>query len=197
MLIEKDHGRKFMVDLVEEATGVPPLDCRLEYPKFTFVRMPAGKYSVRVRATHPSALTIIVDGKTVAQAKVRRGEHHFGEDDGGTPLVFKPGMAVIRVEQPAREPASADDGPGTLDAAVAKLEAKSEDVRTNGRVIVHLRATDGDDHTANRDALPPDDVTVITFQMNAPADHDQLVASNLDRMVMPETEHTGHCNLCH
>jgi len=155
-----------------------------------FVRMPVGQYALRVMSQHKTELLMHVDGKLVLRTVVPSGLQYVEKDEQGNLFIFaKPGEAkplipasdqVLNqapeqeVEQPALALETADED--------ANVQAPMLPVSDPGSVFVVIRFVD----EPGPGLKPPAQEFEVVFQMNAPADHDLLVAEkHLLTMVKP------------
>lgn len=164
-----------------------------------FVRMPEGPFAIRVMSKHATQMLVHVSGKLVLRTDVASGLQYLKKDGSGANFVFG-------VDNDQSANASAPSL--TDEEQIAALSAPKADVSASDEVQPSLL----DDITDSGVQLPlladatPDSVFIVVrfvddegpgvkppaqefevcFQMNKPAEHDELVATrNLLTMVRP------------
>lgn len=155
----------------------------------TFVRMPHGQYAVRVISRHAVDLLVHVDGQLRRRVSLPKGINYVDTDGDGQPLFFlEKGETAKFVPQNDQD---AIDGAPTVAAEQGQLGLADDNVQVplvppsgHGLVFVVARFTP----ELTPGLKPPAQEYEATFQMNAPQDHDELLASsNLLHMVPPDT----------
>jgi hypothetical protein len=181
-----------------------------------FVRMPVGPFAIRVMSKHSTEMLVHISGKLVLRTKVDPGLQYIRTDGAGSPLVFGTDGNAATVlpasdaDQIARLTASAASDDSSIAAESADTAgdtvsaADSEGIRDIASAAVDnidsavqlplLPIADADSvfivvrfvDEPGQGFTPPPQEFEVTFQMNKPEDHDELVATrNLLTMVKP------------
>lgn len=189
-----------------------PVSHRTEDSNKTFLRMPEGNYAIRVMSKSATEMLVHVSGKLVLRTQVEPGLQYIRKDGAGNYLLFgtaseQPNVVASDAEKIAMLSSSAttngatkeaDDsvkeadlfsgenlegGPSQDDANALNFEQLPllPDAEENSVFIV-VRFVD----EPGPGLKPPAQEYEMVFQMNKPADHDELVATrNLLTMVKP------------
>jgi len=162
------------VDLICMANNQVPLG--IETPETNFLRMPHGKFGVRIVTSRETEVTVHLGDKAVLSAKVEKGKALLTQSADGKAFEF-----TACGEQPV---ASSDE---TKAATTADAN--------HGFVAVSVRFAD---ETVVHGPQPkPDIAETICFQMNPPGSkHNACVASNLHRIIPPEGVSNSGCSCC-
>jgi len=202
MKITDNLGRSVDVALVAKPALSSKFSAGLEWtrPHFyeiannskLFVRMPVGQFALRVMSAHKTEILVHVDGKLRARTVVATGLQYVDKDDAGNFFIFAaPGDEKQFIPASDQALIQAPE----VEGEAAQPALFSEDVDQNvqmpmlpvsdpGSVFVVLRFVD----EPSPGLKPPAQEFEAVFQMNAPADHDMLVAEkHLLTMVKPET----------
>lgn len=171
-------GEHIIVDLVKPSTLTPdgwlkPIEFEISNPPTLFVRVPNGRYAVRVMTTADTEVLIHVDGTKALQTKVAKGIHYFDRDSEGKPFNFG--------DAPA---AQEGDGPQLEQQTLFGTNEEALCVKTYGQVAVHVRFCDITTPTGSH-IVPPDFEQPVFFQMNQPGTHEEVCASMLSKMKSP------------
>lgn len=196
--IEKTFGRRILVDLVDMAKSESPIGFTTD--TMQFVRMPYGKFGVRIKATDQVDVIIRLDNKILFQReRLEAGEiHTISRGDDGKPFYF-----VAKGEKP-KHLLSADIGePIARETEQEPLFPEADLVETEdprvaesyGLVIVQVRFSHVTPDYGPQ--YPPDGFSNVLFQMNEPEAHRRATAFAFARMSRPEAlpEGTPEFNL--
>jgi hypothetical protein len=197
-IIEKTFGRRILVDMVDMSKNECPLG--FETDNTVFVRMPYGKFGVRIKATDPVDVVIRLDNVILVQReRLEAGEiHTISRGDDGKPFVFvEPGTTPKHIADDAGQPIGAER-PLEQESLFPEAEARAEDDRyadSYGLVVVEVRFSHVKPDYGPM--LPPDGFSNVLFQMNEPTAHLRAVTAQFTRMVRPEplAEGTPEFNL--
>jgi hypothetical protein len=159
---------KIIVDLIKPSTLSPdgwlkPLEFEITQPPTLYVRMPHGQFAVRVISSSQAEVKVSVDGASVLQAQVGKGVHVFDKDAEGRLFNF------------SNTPAAANVQPTLFDN-----DEQAECTQTHGEVAIQVRFCDVGSSSDKSEFMDP-----IYFQMNAPGDHEEALASLLSKMKAP------------
>ncbi len=178
--------------------------------KKLFVRMPLGAYALRVMSKHATEMLVHVSGKLVLSTKVNPGLQYLRHDGKGNLFVFGEDNSandIVNISSDAEKiaalsatAAGADDDTASADADAIQPSLSLEsndgaDQSAEDFVQLPLMA-DADENSVfvvvrfvdepGPGLKPPAQEFEVDFQMNKPADHDELLAtSNLLTMVKP------------
>jgi hypothetical protein len=167
-----------IVDLLKPSTLSPdgwlkPIEFEITDPPTLYVRVPHGRYAVRVMTTADAEVLVHVDGVKAIEAKVTKGIHIFDKDSEGN--FFTHGETTAR---------AASEGPELVQQTLFGTDEVAECVKTHGQVSVHVRFCDVT--TGNgKPILTPDFQQPVFFQMNAPGAHEEACASLLRKLKAP------------
>ena len=170
-------GEHIIVDLVKPSTLTPdgwlkPIEFAIDSPPTLFVRVPHGRYAVRVMTTADTEVMIHVDGNKSLRSKVAKGIHYFDKDEAGNFFNF------------GEAPAAEGVGPELVQQTLFGTDEEAMCVKTHGQVIVHVRFCDITT-PAGSQIVPPDFEQPVFFQMNQPGAHEEVTASMLSKMKAP------------
>ncbi|MBU6452430.1 MAG: hypothetical protein KGS72_11665 [Cyanobacteria bacterium REEB67] len=159
-----------------------------------FVRMPAGQFALRVMSAQKVELMLHIDGKLAIRTEVPSGLQYVDKDAAGNYLIFaKPGeekpfipASDYALQAPAAvaevNPVTDQSGLDLFNEDEGHVQVPMMPISDPGSVFVVLRFVD----EPGPGLKPPAQEFEVAFQMNAPADHDLLVASkHLLTMVKP------------
>lgn len=171
------------VDLISGVTGRKPLDFQTD--EAIFVRMPHGKFSVRVVAPLPTNVAISLDGVELLKTKVAPKQINLlSADSDGNDLQFAPpGAAPIRPNK--------DDEAQAI-TVTAKPERLAE---THGLVLVSVQIAE-QPKSKFGPAIKAGEAETVCFQMNAPGQHERALLTNFNRIVPPEGVTDSGCSCC-
>jgi hypothetical protein len=157
-----------------------------------FVRMPLGQYALRIMSQHKTEILVHVDGKLVLRSEVASGLQYVEKDGSGNFFVFaKPGdekplipaSDQVLIEAPIIDVDAQATLPLLAEQSEENVQAPMLAVSDPGSVHVVIRFVD----EAGPGLKPPPQEFEVVFQMNAPADHDLLVAEkHLLTMLKPK-----------
>jgi hypothetical protein len=158
-----------------------------------FVRMPVGQFALRVMSQYKTEILLHVDGKLALRTEVPSGLQYVDKDAGGAFFIFaKPGdekPLIPASDQVLIEALAQEDGSTPAQPALFTEECEPQvqvpmlAISDPGSVFVVLRFVD----EPGPGLKPPAQEFEVVFQMNAPSDHDLLVAeSHLLTMVKPK-----------
>jgi hypothetical protein len=167
------------VDLICMANNQVPLG--IETPETNFLRMPHGKFGVRIVTSRDTEVTVHMGDKSVLSAKVQKGKALLTESADGKAFEFT-GSGEQTVASP--------------DETTTGTTADTQSSDNHGFVAVSVRFAD---ETVVHGPQPQSDIAeTICFQMNPPGKkHNACVAANLHRIIPPEgVTHSG-CSCCH
>lgn len=203
--LDKGFGREIVVDVVNAKGNVPlgfEVDTRGSAPKemepdhptnLQHRRMPVGNFGIKIFSTSPTVVRVHLDGTLVLEKQIDKGLNTLTSANDGSQLYFtgegfrlcKP---VERKVEPAKLPAElvSEDSPASTETpatpevtpAPAPVYAPSK-----GLVIVELAIAPVTAY--NSPELPPDDFTMVLFQLNEPRAHFAAMAEALHRVVQP------------
>jgi hypothetical protein len=184
--IEKTFGRKILVDVLDMAKNMSPIGFETFNPSITYVRMPHGKYGVKIRATDPIDVVIRQDNVVILQRQLEGGVvHTISRDDNGKPFYFAAkGTKPAHIADDAGQPVGAETA--ARQEVLFPDAEDSEDSRyaeSHGLIIVQVRVSHVKPDFGP--LLPPDDFANVMFQFNDPSDHSRAVTENFARMVAP------------
>lgn len=190
-----------------------PLGYKLEDGK-NFLRVPHGPFALRVMSRLGIDILVHVDGKRLLASSVDKGLQYVEVDDKGNPFNFgapsgasglqlhRARLDYLEYEEPVEKAVSSGDDEN--DGAVAPDQ--SEDATTGdanlagGResdlpVQMHLEAPAGaglvfvvarfKDDPSIVGNQPPKQEFVLSFQLQAPGDHEKRLAGSLSKIVEP------------
>lgn len=170
-------GEMIIVDLLKPSTLSPdgwlkPIEFEITDPPTLYVRIPHGRYAVRVMTSSDTEIMVHVDGTKVLETKVGKGIHVFDRSAEGELFNFgEPGE-------------SHGDGPELVQKTLFGTDEQAACVKTHGQVVVHARFCDIDTGTP-RPAVTPDFSQPVFFQMNPPGAHEEEFASLLRKVKAP------------
>lgn len=187
-IIEKTFGRQILVDVVDMATGLTPIGFETDRPNINYVRMPFGKYGVRIKGTESVDLVVRQDNVVIAQRRLEGGVvHTVHRGDDGKPMFFSaPGVKPQHVADDAGRPLTgAGEVAATEGSLFPEAELKLPYAESFGLITVqvrfsHLKPDFGPE-------LPPDDFTSVLFQFNDHKAHLKAMSQNFAKAVRPET----------
>ena len=194
--IEKTFGRKILVDVLDMAKNQSPIGFETFDPNITFVRMPHGKYGVKIKATDPIDVVVRQDNVVIFERQLEGGAiHTISRGADGKPFYFAPkGEKPLFVADDAGQPAGEESV--KQEVLFPDAEENPEDTRyaeSHGLIIVQVRFSFiKPDHGP---LLPPDDFANVMFQFNTPADHPRAVAENFGRMRTPAEVPEGESDI--
>lgn len=171
------------VDLISGVTGRKPLD--FQTGEAIFVRMPHGKFSVRVVAPLPTNVAISLDGVELLKTKVAPKQINLLSTDAeGNELQFAPpGTAPVRSQK--------DDEEQDL-VATPKPERLA---KTHGLVLVSVQIAE-QPKSKFGPAIKAGESETVCFQMNAPGQHERALLTNFNRIIPPEGVTDSGCSCC-
>jgi hypothetical protein len=190
-----------------------PLNVLLE-GGLTLVRVPHGPFKVRVITPHPTDVTVTLDQKDLVSCQVPAGVSELAMGKDGRPLAYTSAADTARGAAPVCEEVSASgiptegfaddvdpellaqtvrDGVVGGDDALANMASTQPDHIT-GFLVVSVKFTE--QAPVPGIVPPPYDEDQVAFQMNPPADHDQMVAANFHKIVPPEKIEPRWCSCC-
>lgn len=169
-------GEMITVDLLKPSTlsvdgWLKPIEFEITDPPTHFVRMPNGRFAVRVMTTADTELMIHVDGVKALEAKVSKGIHVFEKDSEGRLFNFREAGSTAK------------DAPELVQQTLFGTEEEALCVKTHGAVVVHVRFCDVT--VDNKPVYTPDYQQPVFFQMNPPGAHEEACASMLRKMKAP------------
>ena len=194
--IEKTFGRTILVDVVDMAKNMSPIGFETMNPSMSFVRMPHGKYGVRIKATEPVDCVIRQDNKVIFERQLEAGVvHTLTRQSDGKPFYFAaPGEKPAFVSDKAGLPVGANEEEAKQ--LLLYPEADLGDDRyaeSHGLIIVQVRFAHVQPDYGP--LLPPDDFANVLFQFNTPADHNRAVVANFARMEAPDALPEGESDI--
>lgn len=173
----RSPGEMTIVDLLKSSTlsqdgWLKPIEFEITEPPTIYVRIPNGRFAVRVMTSSDTEIMIHVDGAMVLETKVGKGIHLFDRDAEGRLFNFGENQAtkssvtktVQRTRFDTEEAASCLTKPGQV-AVLARL------CKTNISTPCPPAA--------------PDYLQSIFFQMNPPGAHEETCAELLSKMKSP------------
>lgn len=182
-----------MVDLISGVTGRKPLDYRTE--DTIYVRMPHGKFAVRVVTPHLANVAIAVDGVNVVKTQVPPKLVNMLDNDGqGNPLNFLSSeqKAQKLAEAAAKQALPSAEQGSSPSAAQATPDTASS---TDGLVMVSVQFAE-QKQTAQSPGRKAGDTETVFFQMNPPGKHEFEMARNLLKVIPPEGVTNSGCSCC-
>jgi hypothetical protein len=194
--IEKTFGRKILVDVLDMAKNMSPIGFETFNPSITYVRMPYGKFGVKIKATDPIDVVVRQDNVIILQRQLEGGViHTLSRGDNGKPFYFAAkGTKPMFVADDAGRPVGPDGE--TARQEVLFPDADPEDARyaeSHGLIIVQVRFSHvKPDHGP---LLPPDDFANVMFQFNEPTEHARAVTKTFARMVAPAEVPEGESDI--
>ena len=185
--IEKTFGRKILVDVLDMAKNMSPIGFETFSPSITYVRMPYGKFGVKIRATDPIDVVVRQDNVVIIQRQLEGGVvHTISRGDDGKPFYFAAeGTKPAHVADDAGQPVGVEIA-ARQEVLFPEAEGDPEDSRyapSHGLVIVQVRFSHVKPDFGP--LLPPDDFANVMFQFNDPSTHARAVAQNFAHMVAP------------
>jgi hypothetical protein len=185
--IEKTFGRKILVDVLDMAKNMSPIGFETFNPSITYVRMPYGKFGVKIRATDPIDVVVRQDNVVIFRRQLEGGViHTISRGEDGKPFYF-----AAEGTKPAHVADDAGQHIGVETAAKQEVlfpEVENpEDSRyapSHGLVIIQVRFSHVKPDFGP--LLPPDDFANVMFQFNDPSTHARAVTQNFAHMVAPD-----------
>jgi len=195
-IIEKTFGRKILVDVVDMAKNQTPIGFETHSPAISFVRMPYGKFGVRIKATDPVDVVVRMDNTVLLRRQLEGNViHTISRGEDGKPFYFAaPGTKPAHVADNAGQPVGVEATKQEL--LFPEAEAAPEDNRyadSQGLVIVQVRFSHVQPDFGP--LLPPDDFANVLYQFNEPTAHNRAVAQNFARMVAPDALPDGESDI--
>jgi hypothetical protein len=181
--MKTDNGSH--VDLISGVTGRKPLG--FDTDDTVFVRMPHGKFSVRVVTPAPTNVEVTVDGVKKLKATVPAGQlNMLAADDEGGEFVFGPRgeKPVCQLKDEATE--------GGEPACSQPAEPLAD---THGLITVSVQFAE-QPATKQGPAKKAGPTETVQFQMNQPGEHERALASNVHRLIPPEGVTKSGCSCC-
>lgn len=186
-IIEKSFGRQILVDVVDMATGLTPIGFETDNPNINYVRMPLGKYGVRIKGTESVDVVVRQDNVIVAQRRLEAGVvHTIHRDENNKPLFFSaPGTKPAHVADDAGQPIDVEgEAPASQASLFPELAQDLPYAESYGLIIVqvrfsHLKPDYGPE-------LPPDDFTNVLFQFNEHKAHMKAMSQLFSKVRAPE-----------
>lgn len=192
MKITDTLGRTLNIDVVVKAPGsddwMQPLGYKLEGGE-NFLRVPNGPFALRVMSRLGIEILVHVDGKRLLASSVDKGVQYLEVDDSGNAFYF--GKETSAAEEKDGAVASGQSADATTgDANLAgggenDLPAQShrDAPQRAGLVFVVARFADDPSIVGNQ---PPRQEFELSFQLQAPGDHEKRLAGSLSKIVEPQ-----------
>lgn len=191
MKITDTIGRTLNIDVVVKAPGsddwMQPLGYKLEDGR-QFLRVPHGPFALRVMSRLGIEILVHLDGKRLVSTSVKRGVQYLEADDNGTVLSFTKASdyAVSEMAEVVTDPAdtTASSAASAADGDGAEAALSHRDVPAGaGLLFVVARFSDDPKIVGSQ---PPRQEFEISFQFEAPGDHEKKLAASLSKIVEPE-----------
>jgi len=166
--------------------------------------MPLGAYALRVMSKHTTEMLVHVSGKLVLSTKVDPGLQYLRQDGKGNFFVFGEDNSVNNVVTSDAEKiaalsataSGADESAADEIQPSLSLEGADDSVQSAEDFVQLPLMADADENSVfvvvrfvdepGPGLKPPAQEFEVDFQLNKPADHDELLAtSNLLTMVKP------------
>jgi len=204
-----------LVYLHADGAWLEPVGYAVEDHDTYFRRMPQGQFGIQLITPNGADVQVYIDGRMRLDTTVPGKVQVIDADAAGKNFFFDaaglldeqealPALSSSSISGPAvvgekEAPAPAADLSTT--AGVEPVQSKLRAPKGHGLVFVVFRLLQSADRQAERDGIE----YAIAFQMNAPGEHERVLAGNLSRIVAPpvavdldlaEGEHpriTTHC----
>lgn len=167
-------GEMIIVDLLKASSASPdgwlkPIEFEIAEPPTLYVRVPHGRFAVRVMCSSDAEVLVSVDGTEALKTKVGKGIHILDRDSQGRFFQFSDQPAVDKSVK--QESLFADD-------------SAPDSCSSHGLVCVQLRFCDIDNGLGRPD-ITPDFPYPVYFQMNPPGAHEEAFAGLLSKLKKP------------